>query len=64
MDKILLVIFVAGAMILFAGIVISLLWNVTIATIFGVSTISFWQGCGLYILGNIMFKSPTYTKTS
>jgi len=31
------------------------LWNATIADIFGIAAISFWQGIGLYFLAKLFF---------
>ena len=37
------------------GWLITLLWNATIAEIFGVAEISFWQGIGLFLLAKLFF---------
>lgn len=45
---------IIGAGLLF-GWIIMLLWNATIAEIFGVSAISFWQAIGLFFLAKLFF---------
>lgn len=40
-----------------------LLWNWLMPTIFGLTTITYWQGFGLWILCDLLFKSNT-TATS
>lgn len=37
------------------GWLIMFLWNETIADIFGIAAISFWQGIGLYFLAKLFF---------
>ncbi|MFT5014443.1 MAG: hypothetical protein ACI9HY_002397 [Planctomycetaceae bacterium] len=37
------------------GWLIMFLWNTTIADIFGIASISFWQGIGLYFLAKLFF---------
>ena len=48
------VVVIIAAGLLF-GWIIMLLWNATIAEIFGVSTISFWQAIGLFFLAKLFF---------
>ena len=36
-----------------------LLWNWLMPTIFGLTTITFWQGFGILILCSFLFKSPS-----
>jgi hypothetical protein len=38
-------------------LLIMLLWNWLMPAIFGLTTISFWKACGLYILSTILFRS-------
>ncbi|MFT4798848.1 MAG: hypothetical protein ACJAYE_002589 [Candidatus Azotimanducaceae bacterium] len=49
----------ASVVIIAAGLlfgwIIMLLWNATIAELFGVSMISFWQALGLFILAKLFF---------
>ncbi len=35
--------------------IVMLLWNNLIAIIFGITTITFWQGFGLFVLARILF---------
>lgn len=37
------------------GAVVMLLWNLLIPTIFGLTTINFWQALGLFALARILF---------
>jgi hypothetical protein len=37
------------------GLVIQFLWNATLVPLFEISTISFWQAVGLFILAKIIF---------
>lgn len=41
------------------GWFIMLLWNALLPAIFGITTITYWQGVGLYLLTNILFKSTS-----
>lgn len=47
--------FGAAALVLFGG-VIMYLWNWLMPSIFGLTTISFWQAIGLFILSRIFFS--------
>ncbi len=49
--------FVIGILILFVvlGFVIQFLWNVTLAAMFDLPTISYWQALGLFILVKLFF---------
>ena len=48
-------VFGAAALFLF-GSVIMLLWNWLIPDLFGLTTITFWQALGLFILSRILFS--------
>jgi hypothetical protein len=50
------VILIAGLAFLF-GFIVMLLWNWLMPEIFGLGTITYWQGWGLVILAHILFKS-------
>jgi hypothetical protein len=39
------------------GWIVMLLWNALLPMIFGVTAITYWQGVGIYILSNLLFKS-------
>jgi len=39
------------------GLVVMLLWNWLMPDIFGLRTITYWQGWGLLLLSHILFKS-------
>lgn len=49
-------VFFALALALFGGTVM-LLWNWLMPTIFGLTTLSFWQALGLFILARLLFSS-------
>lgn len=60
MDKliaVLLGLLVVLACCLFTGWLVMLCWNATMPMIFGLSTITYWQGYCLAVLSNILFKS-------
>ena len=44
---------------LFTGWIVMLCWNATMPMLFGLSTITYWQGYCLAVLGNVLFKSST-----
>lgn len=44
---------------LFTGWIVMLCWNATMPMLFGLSTITYWQGYCLVVLGNVLFKSST-----
>lgn len=45
-----------GVVVLAAiSVVVMLLWNFLIPSIFGLTTISFWQALGLFVLARILF---------
>ena len=44
---------------LFLGLIIQALWNQTVAPLFGVGLIGYWQSVGLFILAKIMFGIGT-----
>lgn len=48
-------VFGAAALLLF-GSVIMLLWNWLMPDLFGLTTITFWQALGLFILSRILFS--------
>lgn len=52
-------------LIIIEGWIIASLWNWLMPTIFGLTTITTWQGVGILTLCNLLFKSDiTYTKKS
>ena len=59
------ILLVAGILALSAllfGLPLMLLWNWLMPTIFGLPTITFWQGVGLNFLSSILFKSNNTKK--
>jgi hypothetical protein len=60
---------VAGAIALWfffaaiGGIVLSIAWNAVIPAVFGLPAINFIQGIALAIIGSILFKSPSVSKS-
>lgn len=60
MDKliaVLLGLLVVLACCLFTGWLVMLCWNATMPMIFGLSTITYWQGYCLAVLSGMLFKS-------
>lgn len=60
MDKliaVLLGLLVVLACCLFTGWLVMLCWNATMPMIFGLSTITYWQGYCLAVLSDMLFKS-------
>lgn len=52
-------------LIIIEGWIVASLWNWLMPTIFGLTTITTWQGVGILTLCNLLFKSDiTYTKKS
>jgi hypothetical protein len=49
--KVLVMVLVAGTVL---GFVVMHLWNWLMPLIFGLHTITFWQGLGLFVLGKIL----------
>ena len=47
----------AMVMALLFGLIVMWLWNWLMPTIFGLTTITFWQAWGLVVLSHILFKS-------
>ena len=47
------------AVVFLLGIVIQLLWNNLMPEIFGLTTISFWQGLGILVLFKILLGSDS-----
>ena len=41
---------------LFVGWIVMICWNITMPMIFGLSTITYWQGYCLTVLCNVLFK--------
>lgn len=55
---------IAGAgMFIGLGFLVSWLWRVTVADIFAVKPISFWQAWGLILLAQILFKANVHSRT-
>ncbi|WP_423146389.1 hypothetical protein [Rubrolithibacter danxiaensis] len=46
---------IAAAGLFLIGIVVMLLWNALLPAVFGLSTITFWQALGLFILCKLLF---------
>jgi hypothetical protein len=56
----LLGVIVVGALVcVIMGLPLMILWNWLMPTIFGLTTITFWQAIGLNILATILFQSHT-----
>ena len=47
---------IAAVMALFFGLIVMWLWNWLMPTIFGLTTITYWQAWGIVILTHILFK--------
>jgi sterol desaturase/sphingolipid hydroxylase (fatty acid hydroxylase superfamily) len=58
--KIIIAILAFGGMLMLAALLVGLpimwLWNAILPDLLGVSTVSFWQACGLFILVGILFR--------
>jgi hypothetical protein len=50
-------VFLAGLLAFLLGLVVMLLWNWLMPVIFGLPTITYWQGWGLVLLAHILFKA-------
>jgi hypothetical protein len=44
---------------LLVGLPLWILWNLTVAPVFGLPYIGFWQAVGLQMVAGLLFKSPT-----
>lgn len=49
----------AGLAFLF-GLIVMLLWNWLMPAIFGLGTITYWQGWGIVLLAHILFKAGNW----
>lgn len=49
--------------IMIKGWFIACLWNWLMPTIFGLTTITSWQGVGIFVLCNMLFKSTGYNSS-
>ena len=58
------VLLLAFAIMCFEGWILMLLWNWLLVSLFGISTIGFWQGVGLILLLNLIggFFKTTVSK--
>ena len=58
------ILLLAFAIICFKGWILMLLWNWLLVSLFGISTIGFWQGVGLILLLNLIggFFKTTVSK--
>ena len=58
--KVIIAILAFGGMLMLAALLVGLpimwLWNAILPDLLGVSTVSFWQACGLFILIGILFR--------
>jgi uncharacterized membrane protein len=50
--------------ILLFGLFVQLLWNVTVASMFSLTPISFWQAIGIFILAKLLFGFGAGTTNS
>ena len=44
------------------ALILMLLWNIIIPQVFGLSTITYAQSLGLYLIANILFKVKIFNK--
>jgi len=63
-SMILLGVLTAAVVGLLLGFVVMWLWNWLMPTIFGLTSINFWQAWGLVLLSHILFKSFPHHKHS
>lgn len=54
--------FLAGFLGLAVGILVKLLWNVTLTPVFDLPAITYWQAVGLFILAKLMFGFGHHNK--
>lgn len=52
---------IASLISIILALPLMILWNLLVPTIFGLTTITFWQALGLNVLSSILFKNTTST---
>ena len=50
-------------LVIIEGWFVAYLWNWLMPTIFGLTTITPWQGVGIFVLCNMLFKSTGYNSS-
>ena len=50
-------------LVIIEGWFVTYLWNWLMPTIFGLTTITLWQGVGIFVLCDILFKSTGYNSS-
>ena len=50
-------------LVIIEGWFVAYLWNWVMPTIFGLTTITLWQGVGIFVLCNMLFKSTGYNSS-
>ena len=45
-----------GIIIIVSPLILMLIWNAAIPSIFGLPTLGYWSAMGLYLVCNILFK--------
>ena len=50
-------------LVIIEGWFVAYLWNWLMPIIFGLTTITLWQGVGIFVLYNILFKSTSYNSS-
>ena len=50
-------------LVIIEGWFVAYLWNWFMPTIFGLTTITLWQGVGIFVLCNMLFKSTGYNSS-
>jgi hypothetical protein len=54
-----LVLVIAALFSFLLGWFVMLLWNALLPAIFGITTITYWQGVGICLLSNLLFKGTS-----
>ena len=47
----------AGIIIIVSPLILMLIWNAAIPSIFGLPTLGYWSAMGLYLVCSLLFKS-------
>lgn len=50
-------------LVIIEGWFVVYLWNWLMPTVFGLTTITLWQGVGIFVLCNMLFKSTGYNSS-
>lgn len=62
MKNIMFLFVIAVAIFLFEGLIVKLLWNMTLPELFKAPALDYWQALAMIVLSNILFKTHYYKK--